>query len=89
MQLVHVPRLESRCQPGAQGSVVSTVARYLGVTQQRVTQMVAEGKLPAAQLDSLGPSWTGPRSSGGPSDIEMGHEPVEEPTAGSGVRLTG
>jgi hypothetical protein len=34
------------------------VARFLGVTHQRVTQMVAEGKLPAVQLDSLEPSLT-------------------------------
>jgi hypothetical protein len=34
------------------------VARYLGVTHQRVTQMVAEGKLPRSRVDYLGPSWT-------------------------------
>jgi excisionase family DNA binding protein len=34
------------------------VARYLGVTHQRVTQMVAEGKLPATRRDHLGPSWS-------------------------------
>jgi hypothetical protein len=34
------------------------VARYLGVSHQRVTQMVVEGKLPAPRHDHLGPSWT-------------------------------
>ncbi|MDP9201114.1 MAG: helix-turn-helix domain-containing protein [Gemmatimonadota bacterium] len=34
------------------------VARYLGVTHQRVTQMVAEGKLPAPRHDPVGPLWT-------------------------------
>jgi hypothetical protein len=33
------------------------VARYLGVTHQRVTQMFAEGKLPASRRDHLGPYW--------------------------------
>jgi hypothetical protein len=34
------------------------VARYLGVSHQRVTQMVVEGKLPTPRHDYLGPSWT-------------------------------
>jgi hypothetical protein len=35
------------------------VARYLGVTHQRVTQMVYEGKLPTPKLDPFGgASWT-------------------------------
>jgi predicted DNA-binding transcriptional regulator AlpA len=34
------------------------VARYLGVSQQRVSQMVAEGKLPKSQRGHRGPSWT-------------------------------
>jgi hypothetical protein len=34
------------------------VARHLGVTHQRVTQMVDEGKLPAPRRDHLGASWT-------------------------------
>jgi predicted DNA-binding transcriptional regulator AlpA len=34
------------------------VARYLGVSHQRVTQMVAEGKLPTPRRDHLGASWT-------------------------------
>jgi hypothetical protein len=34
------------------------VARYLGVTHQRVTQMVAEGRLPTPRRDHLGAFWT-------------------------------
>ncbi len=34
------------------------VARYLGVSQQRVSQMLTEGKLPAPRRDRVGPSWT-------------------------------
>src|SRR3989442_1189731 len=34
------------------------VARYLGVSHQRIAQMVAEGKLPAQRHDHHGPSWT-------------------------------
>jgi predicted DNA-binding transcriptional regulator AlpA len=46
--------------PEAERSLLRTlaVARYLGVTHQRVTQMVAEGKLPPPRRDHLGPSWT-------------------------------
>jgi hypothetical protein len=34
------------------------VAQYLGVSHQRIAQMVAEGKLPASRRDRLGPYWT-------------------------------
>jgi hypothetical protein len=34
------------------------IARYLGVTHQRVTQMVGEGKLPTPRRDHLGAFWT-------------------------------
>ncbi len=34
------------------------VVRYLDVTHQRVTQMVAEGKLPAPRRDHIGAFWT-------------------------------
>jgi hypothetical protein len=42
---------------------MADVARYLGVSVQRVAQMVTEGKLPASRRDHLGPYWT-------PSTIE-------------------
>jgi hypothetical protein len=34
------------------------VANYLGVTHQRIAQMVAEGKLPASRRDHHGAFWT-------------------------------
>ncbi len=44
---------------GARSRIRSTeVARYVGITHQRVTQMVAEGKLPAPRRDHFGTSWT-------------------------------
>jgi hypothetical protein len=49
------------------------VARYLGVTHQRVTQMVAEGKLPTRR-DYLGAFWTASVSSGGPSGSGGGRD---------------